>query len=75
MVVAVALRVRATGGYSVEINHIRHYTTDRRQCTVEIRYVETVTSGVSIDAPTYPYHAVKCQRVGYRYVFIKEPDG
>src|SRR5215213_6692287 len=48
MVVAVALGVRATGGYSVEINRVRHHTTGNRQCTVEIRYVETVTSGVSI---------------------------
>lgn len=75
MVLAVALGERRSGGYSVEINRIRHHTIGFMQGSVEIRYVETVSSGATHDALTYPYHAVKCQRVGYRYDFTKETEG
>jgi hypothetical protein len=75
MVVGVALGERTSGGYSVEITSIRHHTIGLMQGSVEIRYVERVPSGVSTDPITCPYHAVKCQRVGYRYDFMKETDG
>jgi hypothetical protein len=75
MVVAVALGERSSGGYSVEITNIKHHTTGLTQGSVEIRYVERVPSGVSTDPITCPYHAVKCQRVDYRYDFIHATDG
>jgi hypothetical protein len=70
MVVAVALGERSSGGYSVEITSIRHH-----KGSVEIRYTETVPTGVSTDPITCPYHAVKCQRVGDRYDFVHTTDG
>jgi len=70
IVVAVALGQPSSGGFSVEITSIRFHTIGPVQGSVEIRYVEKVPSGVSTDPITRPYHAVKCQRVGYRYNFI-----
>jgi hypothetical protein len=74
MIVAVALGQPSSGGYSVEITSIRLHTIGLMQGSVEIRYVEKVPSGVSTGPKTRPYHAVKCQRVGYRYYFIHTTD-
>ncbi len=74
MVVAVALGERTSGGYSVQITSISLVTMGFLQGTVTIWYVETTPSGGSTDPFIYPYHAVKCQRVGYRYDFIKDGD-
>jgi hypothetical protein len=72
VILAVALGERRSGGYSVEITKIILHLVGIRQGFNDISYVETTPSGITTDALTYPYHAVKCQREGSRYAFIKQ---
>lgn len=71
IVVAVALGERRTGGYSVEITSIRLDTIGIAAGTVSISYVERTPEDGAPDVLTYPYHVVKCRRVGIRYFFHK----
>jgi hypothetical protein len=74
-VLAVSLGERRSGGYSVEITKIIPETIGIMGGTAWVHYVETVASGATHDALTYPYHAVKCEQNPYRYIFRKETDG
>jgi hypothetical protein len=72
VIVAVALGERRSGGYSVDITEIILHLIGIRQGFNDIFYRETTPSGISTDALTYPYHAVKCGREGSRYAFMKQ---
>lgn len=71
VIIAVALGERRSGGYSVEITEIILHLVGLRQGFNDVSYVEKTPSGITTDALTYPYHAVKCRREGSRYAFFK----
>ena len=73
--VAVALGVRPTGGYQVEIIAVVQETGGFVGVQNHVLYVEKVPHGIANDMVTYPQHVIRARGMSGIVTFREVPDG